>query len=194
MQRRIWPCWDTGSTQVVRIRRKETKIYTLSWSGRKRQWHGKKWPVRSLVRPHKCIRLNAPQRRRRKSEIIPQKMKRIKSQYKNRFFIWFTYNERKTKWQQLAKGIIIGDTIQSYYTVILFPSAIKLRVNSAEKGCKGSVIGRFRGPARPDRSCRAGTDRAYSEQFRDNLGIMKYFIIEKLFSQLTKFVTIAHNI
>ena len=50
----------------------------------------------------------------------------IKKNY-SRFFIRFTYNERKTKCQKLEKGIITGDTI----SVIPFPSAINLIVKSA---------------------------------------------------------------
>ena len=67
---------------------------------------------------------------------VPEKVKNLIKQYYSRFFIRFTYNKGKTKWQQLEKGIITGDTI----SVILFSSAINLTVKSAEKECKGPVM------------------------------------------------------
>ena len=50
---------------------------------------------------------------------VPEKVKNIIKKYYSRFFIRFTYNKGKTKWQRLEKGIITGDTI----SVILFSSA-----------------------------------------------------------------------
>ena len=67
---------------------------------------------------------------------VPEKVKNLIKQYYSRFFIRFTYNKGKTRWQQLEKGIITGDTI----SVILFSSAINLIVKSAEKECKGPVM------------------------------------------------------
>ena len=67
---------------------------------------------------------------------VPEKVKNIIKQYYSRFFIRFTYNKGKIKWQQLEKGIITGDTI----SVILFSNAIDLIVKSAENKCKGPVI------------------------------------------------------
>ena len=67
---------------------------------------------------------------------VPEKVKKLIKEYYKQFFIRFTYSKGTTKWQQLEKGIITGDTI----SVILFSSAINLIVKSAEKECKGPVM------------------------------------------------------